>query len=304
MRLLFFVLLLAAGRALAQTPATDPASVQRAAPAPFTSDRIIVTVEGSGPDVILIPGLTSHPRIWSSTVKAVSGYRYHLIQVAGFAGAPNKGNTSGTVAAPVAEEIARYIAEAGLNQPAVIGHSMGGTIGLMLAARHPLTISRLMVVDMLPFMGSMFGPPGVTAEMVRPIADTILLKMRMAVGDARIKQIEAVIRGMINNEAERPAAVADRLNSDTDLVARAFHELVVTDLRPELSRIVVPVTVLYVAQRNAPFTPEQFEAFYKTSYTNLKGATLMRIPNSAHFIMFDAPERFQSEVRRFLRQAS
>ncbi|MGH6608892.1 MAG: hypothetical protein ACRECQ_01405, partial [Burkholderiaceae bacterium] len=77
----------------------------------FASDRLTVTVEGSGPDVILIPGLTSHPRIWNSTVKAVPGYRYHLIHVAGFAGAVNKGNTSGAVAAPVAEEVARYIDE-------------------------------------------------------------------------------------------------------------------------------------------------------------------------------------------------
>jgi pimeloyl-ACP methyl ester carboxylesterase len=36
---------------------------------------------------------------------------------------------------------------------------MGGAIGLMLAARHPEALSRLMVVDILPFMGAMFGPP-------------------------------------------------------------------------------------------------------------------------------------------------
>lgn len=267
----------------------------------FASDRLTVTVEGEGPDVILIPGLTSHPGIWRSMIEAVPGYRYHLIHVAGFAGAANKGNTSGTVAAPVAEEIARYIADAGPDRPAVIGHSMGGSIGMMLAARHPLSISKLMVVDMLPFMGAMFGPPGISAEMVRPIADKILLQMRTVVNDARRAQIEAIIRGMINNEAERPAAVADRLNSDTDLVARAFHELVVTDLRPELSRIIVPTTVLYVLPDRLPLTQQQYDAFYRSSYANLKGVTLTRIPNSSHFIMLDAPERFQSEVRLFLR---
>ena len=39
------------------------------------------------------------------------------------------------VAAPVAEDLARYIAEQHLDKPVVIGHSMGGTIGMMLAAR-------------------------------------------------------------------------------------------------------------------------------------------------------------------------
>lgn len=113
--------------------------------------------------MILIPGLGSAPRAWASTVAALPGYRYHLVQVKGFAGVPAEANVEGNVAAPVAAEIARYIRSAGLSRPAVVGHSMGGTIGLILAAREPQSVGRLMVVDMLPFMGAMFGPPGSTA---------------------------------------------------------------------------------------------------------------------------------------------
>ena len=61
------------------------------------------------------------------------------------------------------------------------------------------------------------------------------------------------------------------------------------------------VTILYVLPSQAPLAPEQIDSFYRSSYAELKGATLTRIPNSAHFIMLDAPERFQSEVRKFLR---
>jgi pimeloyl-ACP methyl ester carboxylesterase len=92
--------------------------------APFASSRITVRTEGSGPDVVLVPGLNSSPRVWAEMVKAVPGYRYHLVQVSGFAGQPKDGNAEGPVAAPVAEEIDRYIKEAGLTRPAVIGHSM------------------------------------------------------------------------------------------------------------------------------------------------------------------------------------
>src|SRR5688500_15534724 len=79
--------------------------------APFESNRVSVRTEGSGPDVLLIPGLNSSPRAWASTVAALPGYRYHLVQVSGFAGQPVGGNKEGDVAAPVAEEIARYIRE-------------------------------------------------------------------------------------------------------------------------------------------------------------------------------------------------
>ena len=94
-------------------------------------------VIGSGPDVILIPGLTASSAVWRPVVAAVPGYRYHLIQVAGFAGAPARGNARGEMVAPLADEIARYIAVNHLDHPAVVGHSMGGTLALMIAARHP-----------------------------------------------------------------------------------------------------------------------------------------------------------------------
>lgn len=140
----------------------------------FTSDRIAVKTEGEGNDVILIPGHGFSPRVWVEMMKAIPGHRYHLVQISGFAGQPKGGNIEGPVAAPIAEEIARYITAVGLTKPAVIGHSMGGLIGMMLAARHPQAISRLMVVDVPPFIGAVFGPPGTTPESVKPTADAIL----------------------------------------------------------------------------------------------------------------------------------
>src|SRR5688572_17346490 len=93
----------------------------------FASDRISVEIVGEGPDVVLIPGLSSHPRVWDSTIAAVPGYRYHRVHVAGFAGKPAGANATGPVIEPVGEEIARYIREARLDRPAIVGHSMGGT---------------------------------------------------------------------------------------------------------------------------------------------------------------------------------
>ena len=114
----------------------------------FSSSRISVITRGSGPDIILIPGLTGHRDDWGPAIETLDDrYRLHLVQVNGFGGVAAGANADGPVAAPVAEEIARYIREARLNRPAVVGHSMGGTIGMMLAARHPTLVGRLMVVD-------------------------------------------------------------------------------------------------------------------------------------------------------------
>jgi pimeloyl-ACP methyl ester carboxylesterase len=268
--------------------------------APFTSNRITVQTEGSGPDVVLIPGLNSSPRAWASTVAAMPGYRYHLVQVAGFGGAPASGNQAGDVAAPVAEEIARYLREAGLERPAVIGHSMGGTIGLMLAARHPDLLARLMVVDMVPALGAMFAGPGATPAQVEAVADRIALAMRSANPAQRTASATATINGMVDNLAMRPVALHDSLASDQGVGTRAFHELLVTDLGPELGKITVPVTVLYIQTRGVPMTAEQVDAVYQSVYAPIAGVTLKRIADSAHFIMWDQPRRFQAEVKAFV----
>jgi pimeloyl-ACP methyl ester carboxylesterase len=276
--------------------AAAPAAAQGA----FTSDRISVEVRGTGPDVVLIPGLSSSPRVWESTVAAVPGYRYHLVHVAGFAGKAAGGNATGPVVAPVAEEIARYIEAARLDRPALVGHSLGGSLAMMIAARHPDRVSRLMVVDMLPFMGAMFGGPTATPDSLRPIAEQIRNGIATATGDARRQRIEQTIATMVRTESLRPGAVEDSLNSDAAASGQAMADIILADLRPELANIRVPMTVLWVNPAGAPFTLEQMTGFYRASYANAPNAVLKNIPNAYHFIMWDAPEAFQAELRTFL----
>jgi len=272
--------------------------------ADFESGRFHVRIDGPEHpvgDIILIPGLSSSPHVWDTLTEQLKGrYRVHRIHVQGFAGAPAKDNASGPVSAPVAEDLARYIAEQGLNRPAVIGHSMGGTIGMMLAARHPDSVGRLMVVDMVPFMGAMFGPPGTTAESVAPIADQIYAGMLAAPDEQYQQQAAASVIGMINTESLRARPLQDTARSDRAVSSAAFRELVVTDLRPEIGRITAPTRVLYVKFNDPRMTDEITDSIYQASFADLPGATLTRIDDSAHFIMLDQPDRFAAEVNAFL----
>ena len=266
----------------------------------FASTRITVTVEGKGADVILIPGLSSSPRVWKEMIAAVPGYRWHKVQVQGFAGTGKGGNTEGDVAAPVAEEIARYIAEQKLGPVAVIGHSLGGTMGLMLAARHPASVSKLMVVDMFPFIGALLAGPDAKPEALRPFANSIMTNMRTAPADAYATQLQSRIASMVATESMRAGALDDATKSDRDVSARAYGELIVTDLRPELSKITAKTLVLYVTPKGVPVTDAQLDGSYQAAYAPLKGATLKRVPDAAHFLMWDNAPFFQSEVKAFL----
>ena len=160
------------------------------------------------------------------------------------------------MATPVAADLARYIRQEQLDKPVVIGHSMGGTIAMMLAARQPTLVGKLMVVDMIPFMGAMFGGPQATAQSVQPMADMVATGMRSSPPEAWQAQAAQTIAGMINTEAARAGPIQDSVTSDQNVAAASMRELITTDLRPELARITAPTEVLYVKFNDARMTDE------------------------------------------------
>ncbi|HYD36259.1 MAG TPA: alpha/beta hydrolase [Allosphingosinicella sp.] len=262
------------------------------AAAPFKSSRISVAVRGSGPDVILIPGLSASRGVWNGTVAAVPGYRYHLVQVAGFAGTPASGNAAGPVAAPIADEIARYIAAGRLARPAIVGHSMGGTIALMVGARHPAAAGRIMVVDMLPAPARPFGVPQAA---VKPLAKLIGGEME---GAGRLRRDLKSLLGRFGN--------ADWLESRSDagVVGRSVAELLSSDLTPELHRIRAPLTVVYACSARLSYACGPVSRAYRSAYARRPGTRLVRIERSGHTIMWDQPAAFQATLRAFLAGAS
>src|SRR4051794_12784215 len=255
-----------------------------AAPA-FAPTRFIVEVTGSGPDVILIPGLTASKEIWRGTVAAVPGYRYHLVQVAGFAGAPARGNARGDIVAPLAEELGRYIQAAKLRRPAIVGHSMGGSLAMMVAARHPALVGRVMVVDMLP------QPAGLLGARAADLKGLSGLLRSLGSTEEGRGLIDTAIRLFGDDQAVNT-------RSDPDVVARAAHELADTDLTPELPRIRAPLTVLYAAAD--PAYTASTDRTYAEAYAGAPAARLVRIDHSGHMIMRDQPARFREALRAFL----
>jgi len=253
---------------------------------PFASSRLSVVVRGSGRDVILIPGLAAARTIWNGTVVALPGYRYHMIQVAGFAGDPARGNASGALVVPLAGEIVRYIAAAGLRAPAIVGHSMGGTIAMLLAARWPARVGRLMVVDMLPAPAGLLGS---NAAALRPFADSLRDIFTSSPGGRRLfGQLIGGNAGGANG-------------SDPDVVGRAAHELALLDLTPELPRIKAPMHIVYATPPASDrVDPARIVRDYKAAYARAPAATLVRVQNSGHVIMQDQPAKFHAALKAFM----
>nr|AGS18892.1 lactofen hydrolase [Brevundimonas sp. LY-2] len=294
LRALFFA------SALAMTAAAGAATAEPAtATAPFVSDRLSVEVVGQGSDVILIPGLASSREVWRTTADRLkANHRVHLVQLSGFAGqAWTHGD--GAFVQPEVDELARYIRQSGLVRPAVIGHSMGGLSGLMLAQQHPELVGRLMTVDSLPFYSALFGPTA-TAETARPFADQAAAQILGADATAYRAQQTAAAQGLSRDPAEQARIVDWSMASDRHAVAAAIRDVMTTDARPGLTAMTTPVTALYAADVDGGAPAAVADAMWTREYSTLPGATLTRVDGSRHFIMADQPRRFAEAVDRFL----
>lgn len=265
------------------------------------ADRMAVTVTGKGPDVVLIPGLASSGAVWDATVKHLSAtHRVHVVQVAGFAGAPVGGNAEGPVVEPLVEAVDGYIKANHLKAPAVIGHSMGGFTGLLLARRHPEDVSRLMVVDSLPFFAVLFSPAA-TVETVKPQAAAMRDGVTAMSPEAYASQQAMTAPRFVKSPDGQKLVLAWSVASSQSVVGRAMYDLLTTDARGELAAIRTPVTLLYPYDPAMGAPTAAIDKTYADAYAALSGVTLKRIDDARHFIMLDQPHAFATAVETFLK---
>jgi pimeloyl-ACP methyl ester carboxylesterase len=284
--------------AFANVVRAEPAAAVQSAPA-FASDRLSVEVVGSGPDVILIPGLVSSREVFRAEAERLKAtHRVHLVQLAGFAGEPWT-HGDGAFVEPAVEDLARYIRETGLDHPAVIGHSLGGFSALMLAQRHPDLVGRAMSIDSLPFYSAMFGHEA-TPESARPFADRMVGQI-LSMDDAAFRAGQAQSAVALARDPGTRAAMTDwAMASDRHAMASAMRDLMTTDLRPALAAMTTPVWAIYASDADGGAPAAMADAMWTAEYAGLPGVKLVRVDGSRHFIMADQPARFAELVDQFL----
>ena len=306
MRILRVLLVLAfviAGIALLLTPSSR-AEAQVAAPAgaAFVPTRFTVVDAGTvgKPDVVMIPGLGSSRSVWDAEAKLLGpNFRLHLVQMDGFAGAPAGANAEGPMLPGVEEELHAYIAAAGM-RPVVMGHSLGGLLALMLADKHPGDVSKLVIVDSLPFYGLVFVPDA-TVESMKPQADVVRDQMLAMPDDQFATMMPLMVGSMVKDKEGQKAVAAGSIASDRKVFVKAMYEDLQTDIRGDVASIKVPTLLLYPYDATVNKDEKAWDALYQTAYKPMPNVKLVRVDDSRHFIMFDQPAKMDAAVEGFLK---
>ncbi|WP_271079420.1 alpha/beta fold hydrolase [Aurantiacibacter sp. MUD61] len=274
-----------------------PAKAQEA----FEPTRFSVEVVGEGPDVILIPGLSTTREVWRPHLGALEGHRVHLLQVRGF-GEDAGVNGEGPILEGLIAELARYIGAGGIENPAIIGHSMGGFIAMSLAAEHPGLPGRIMIVDSLPWFAAIMVPPGTEPDMAQVEAQAVGMRAMMLSMHGRDMPEganDALLSGYTIDQSNLPRLRELTSGADLRVTAQLAYELMVSDMRQNIAAITAPATV--VVPHNPAFrTEEATIAFYTQQYDALPEVEFEVISPAAHFVMVDQPAAFEAAVLNFL----
>ena len=277
----------------------SPQPSHAATAAPTRMDHISIETTGKGTPVILIPGLSSPRAVWDGVAPEVGkGHRVILVQVNGFGGDEPGANTQAGVLDGVVADLDSYITKNKLKGAAVVGHSMGGLVGLMLAKAHPDDVGKLMVVDSLPYIGDIFVP-GATVAQVEPQAKTMRDTQVASYGKpADDAAATATANGLALKPDSRAKVVAWVKQADPRVSGEAMYEDMTTDLRPDMAAITTPITLVYPWSAQLP--KDRADAFYKAEYAKAPHVTFVPISDSAHFVMLDQPAAFQAALDAFL----
>lgn len=293
--------------ALVMAMAATVSNKSNAQSAPITEnfEGISVTVEGSGPDLLFIPGLNSGKETFNKTCADFkANYTCHLLQLPGFAGqAPLKSLDAGFIM-PIRDSIERYVAHKSIKKPVIVGHSLGGFLSLLIAEHAPELPKALVIVDSLPFFSAIQNP-ATTEASVKPMAEGMKKQMlEQPIETYRQRAGQMASAGMSNQVDSAKTLVAWSQSSDRATTTQAMYELMTIDLRDRVANIKTPTLVLgaWAAFKNYGGTKESTKSIFTAQYQKLKGVQIEMSETGYHFLSWDDPQWVTQQMAQFLQK--
>ncbi|MBW6396314.1 alpha/beta fold hydrolase [Roseomonas sp. HJA6] len=249
------------------------------------------TEAGSGPPLILLHGLFGAGQNWGAIRRALAPhFRVLTPDLRNHGASPHAADMS---YAAMAGDVIDLMDATGIDQAAILGHSMGGKVAMMLALIHPARVSRLIVADIAPVR----YPPGlrgyITAMQAMTLAPGLTRREADAALAAAIPEagIRAFLLQSLRLDLDPPAW---RLGLDELAAAMPGIEGFST---PPGARYDGPTLVMggetsgYIRADNHPL----FESLFPR-------ARFVTIPKAGHWIHAENPSGFLAALEPFLEQ--
>lgn len=276
-----------------------------AAASSFNSGSLHVDVYGTPgkPAMIFIPGLTCGPWEWSGEITRFSpDYTIYALTLPGFDGQPP---ISGDLFGKVSSDFWGLLQSKKIDNPIVIGHSLGGTLAFMLAEQHSDRLRAVIAVDGMPVF------PGLE-RMTAAQRDATGTQIAASMSGATHDQFEAaektyVLPYLMISAQDVAQAAPLTARSDPKASGAWMEQDMAMDLRPQLNAITTPV--LEITSFDPTFDPKgpghiastaQKQAYYASLLAGDSTVKVEVVDDSRHFIMYDQPQALHSDIAQFI----
>jgi pimeloyl-ACP methyl ester carboxylesterase len=256
-----------------------------------------VSVVGKGKPMILIPGLSCTGEVWNETVNRYKDhYECHVLTLSGFGDSKGIGDP---FLPKVRDGVIAYAKSKKLDKPVLVGHSLGATVVLWVAATEPKLASSVIAVDGVPWIGGL--TPGVTVESATKMGEQIRTSIGSSTQAAFAEQTKMFLGQMITDPKRVEEVVKTGGKSDPKAVGQAMYEMFANDLRPLMSKIEAPVLLL-ASGGMAPTAESkaQVEKAFRDQVKDIKDLKFAINPAARHFVFFDDPKWFFDQIDGFL----
>ncbi|HZB85004.1 MAG TPA: alpha/beta hydrolase [Gaiellaceae bacterium] len=251
--------------------------------------RIAFERAGRGAPLVLVHGAVCDGRVWRRQLDDLSD-EFTVIAW----DAPGCGRSADPPESfrlpDYADALAGFIAALDLGRPHVLGHSFGGGLALELYRRHPAVPATLILVG--AYAGWAGSLPG--SEVERRLRFALDVADRLPGGFEPTSMPGLFSKTMSPEAVDELAAIMSEIRP---VATRAMaHALAEADLREVLPVIDVPTLLLYgdADERSPLNVAEDLRDSIPTS-------RLVVMAGLGHVSYLESPERFDAEVRSFLR---
>ncbi|MCC3767979.1 alpha/beta fold hydrolase [Streptomyces sp. UNOC14_S4] len=224
----------------------------------------------TGPVLLLGPSLGTSSALWGAVARELSSsFRAVRWDLPGHGGSPAAPIGPGATVADLGGLVLALADSLGAERFHYAGVSLGGAVGLWLAARHPGRVDRLAVLS----SSAHFGPPA-------PWRERAALVRTSGTGPLA----ESAPARWFAPGFTAPELVGDLRRADPEAYAACCDALAVLDLREDLPSITAPTLV--VVGRQDPVTPP---AHAREIADAIPGAALVELPDASHLAVAERP---------------
>lgn len=249
---------------------------------------------GSGPPLLILHGLFGSGGNWRGVARELAATHRVLMVDLRNHGASPWADSMGYL--EMADDVKRLIEREGLQQPAVMGHSMGGKTAMALALMYPDLVGRLIVVDIAPVGYS---------DRLSPFAEAMRgIDMLAAAGRAEVRQRLAeavpdasVVPFLMQNLVMRNSHLDWRINL-AGIIASIPR---LSDFPAELRGLRFKRLVHVIAGGRSDYVTRRDDADYRPMFARLQ---FDFVEDAGHWVHANEPQRFLALLARALTPAA